>query len=167
MTRLGAVDYLNVRPLVHGLVRFPDLVTLRFDSPAECARLLDAGEIDLGMVPSITHLARPSDRIVPGMCIGSDGPVDSVALFLRGPIRDVRTLAVDTSSRTSVALTRILCARRFGIQQTCMLGGTFAFAARAEYGKIRSIANLLVFCVVRNFRSVDRAKHPGSGIASV
>lgn len=113
--RLGAVDYLNVRPLVHGLERFPDLITLRFDSPATCARLLDAGEIDLGMVPSITHLARPSDRIVPGMCIGSDGAVDSVALFLRKPIREIRTLAVDTSSRTSVALTRILCARRFAI----------------------------------------------------
>jgi predicted solute-binding protein len=116
--RLGAVDYLNVRPLVHGLDRRPDLVSLRFDAPSECARLLQAGEIDLGMVPSITYLNRPGDRIVPGVCIGSDGPVESVALFLRTPLRDVRTLAVDTSSRTSVALTRILCARRFGIDPT-------------------------------------------------
>jgi len=113
--RLGAVDYLNVRPLVYGLDRWPDLVSVRFDAPSECARLLEAGEIDLGMVPSITYLNRPGDRIVPGLCIGSDGPVDSVALFLRTPLAEVRTLAVDTSSRTSVALTRILCARRFGI----------------------------------------------------
>ena len=113
--RLGAVDYLNVRPLVHGLDARTDLMSLRFDAPSECARLLDAGEIDLGMVPSITYLNRPGDQIVPGVCIGSDGPVDSVALFLRRPLRDVKTLAVDTSSRTSVALTRILCARRFGI----------------------------------------------------
>jgi len=113
--RLGAVDYLNVRPLVHGLDQQPDRVTLRFDAPSECARLLEAGEIDLGMVPSITYLNRPGDRIVPGVCIGSDGPVDSVALFLRRPLREVKTLAVDTSSRTSVGLTRILCARRFGI----------------------------------------------------
>ena len=113
--RLGAVDYLNVRPLVHGLDARRDLVTLRFDAPSVCARLLDAGEIDLGMVPSITYLNRPGDCIVPGVCIGSDGPVDSVALFLRRPLREVKTLAVDTSSRTSVALTRILCARRFGI----------------------------------------------------
>lgn len=113
--RLGAVDYLNVRPLVHGLDRRADLVSLRFDAPSECARLLEAGEIDLGMVPSITYLNRPGDRVVPGVCIGSDGPVDSVALFLRRPLREVKTLAVDTSSRTSVALTRILCARRFGI----------------------------------------------------
>ncbi len=113
--RLGAVNYLNVRPLVYGLDRRPDLVSLRFDPPSECARLLEAGEIDLGMVPSITYLNRPGDRIVPGVCIGSDGAVDSVALFLRRPLSEIRTLAVDTSSRTSVALTRILCAKRFGI----------------------------------------------------
>ena len=113
--RLGAVDYLNVRPLVHGLDRSPDLVSLRFDVPSVCARLLDAGEIDLGMVPTITYLDRPGDRIVPGVCIGSDGPVASVALFHARPLREVRSIALDTSSRTSAALTRILCARRFAI----------------------------------------------------
>ena len=67
------------------------------------------------MVPSITYLDRPGDRIVPGVCIGSDGPVASVALFHAAPMRDVRSIALDTSSRTSVVLTRILCARRFEI----------------------------------------------------
>jgi chorismate dehydratase len=113
--RLGAVSYLNVRPLVHGLDRRPDAASLRFDVPSMCARLLETGEIDLGMVPSISYLARAADRIVPGVCIGSDGPVQSVALFLRVPLGDVRTIALDTSSHTSAALTRILCARRFGI----------------------------------------------------
>lgn len=112
--RLGAVSYLNVRPLVHGLDAQAG-VSLRFDVPSRCARLLDDGEIDLGMVPSITHLNRPGDRIVPGVCIGSEGPVASVAIFTRRPIRDVRTIALDTSSRTSAALTRILCARRFNV----------------------------------------------------
>jgi chorismate dehydratase len=113
--RLGAVSYLNVRPLVHGLDGLPDRVSLRFDVPSRCADLLAAGEIDLGMVPSIAYLDRPGDRIVPGVCIGSDGPVASVALFSRVPLGDIRRLALDTSSRTSAALTRILCARRFGI----------------------------------------------------
>jgi predicted solute-binding protein len=116
--RLGAVSYLNVRPLVYGLEARPDLVSIRFDVPSVCARLLADGAIDLGMVPSITHLNRPGDRIVPGVCIGSDGPVASVAIFTRRPIRDVRTLALDTSSRTSVALTRVLCARRFDVAPT-------------------------------------------------
>jgi len=116
--RLGAVSYLNVRPLVYGLERHPDRVSLRFDVPAVCAELLAAGGIDLGMVPSITHLDRPADRIVPDVCIGSEGAVTSVALFSRVPLREVRSLALDTSSRTSVVLTRILCARRFAIAPT-------------------------------------------------
>lgn len=113
--RLGAVSYLNVRPLVYGLDRRSDIVSLRFDVPAVCADLLARGEIDLGMVPSIAYLDRRGDRAVPGVCIGSEGPVASVALFSRVPVREVRRLALDSSSRTSAALTRILCRKRFGI----------------------------------------------------
>lgn len=112
--RLGAVDYLNVRPLVEGLDARPD-IDLRFDVPSVCAELLAAGRIDLGMVPSITYADRPGDCIVPGICIGSDGPVASVALFHTRPLSEVRSIALDTSSRTSACLTRILCARHFGI----------------------------------------------------
>lgn len=114
VVRLGAVSYLNVRPLVQGLADDPS-VALRFDVPSVCARLLADGEIDLGMVPSITYADRPGDRIVPGACIGSEGPVDSVAVFSRKPMRDVRSIALDTSSRTSAALTRILCSRAWHI----------------------------------------------------
>jgi len=113
--RLGAVDYLNVRPLVFGLDEHPADVSLRFDVPSVCAELLQRGEIDLGMVPSIAYLDRPGDRIVPGICIGSEGPVASVALFTRKPVDRIRTLALDTSSRTSAVLTQILCTWRFGI----------------------------------------------------
>jgi len=116
--RLGAVSYLNVRPLVYGLDQHPDEVTLRFDVPSVCAELLNAGVIDLGMVPSIAHLDRPGDCVVPGVCIGSEGAVQSVALFSRVPAADIRRIALDTSSRTSAVLTRILCARRFGIAPT-------------------------------------------------
>jgi predicted solute-binding protein len=52
------------------------------------------------------------------VCIGSDGPVASVALFTRRPIAEVRSIALDTSSRTSVMLTRVLCHRRFNIAPT-------------------------------------------------
>ncbi len=120
--RLGAVGYLNARPLVWGLDRRPDLVTVRFDVPSVCARLLDEGEIDLGLVPSIAYLDRPGDRIVPGVCIGSDGDVASVALFTRRAVGDVRTVALDHSSRTSVVLTKILFARRFGAAPTFVSG---------------------------------------------
>jgi chorismate dehydratase len=125
--RLGAVSYLNAQPLVFGLDQIPDLFSLRFDVPAACAELLDRGELDLGLVPSIAHLDRPGDLIVPGLCIGSDGPVASVALFTRKPPNQIRSLALDTSSRTSAVLTQILCEWRFGVspayvRQTADLG---------------------------------------------
>jgi chorismate dehydratase len=115
--RLGAVSYLNVRPLVEGLQADP-AIALRFDVPSVCAALLANGDIDLGMVPSITYADRSGDRIVPGACIGSDGPVDSVALYARKPLAEIRSIALDTSSRPSAALTRILCARRWSISPT-------------------------------------------------
>ena len=114
--RLGSVNYLNCRPLVYGLGGDRDpLFTLRFDPPSKCAALLEAGDIDLGLIPTIAYADRRGDCIVPGVAIASDGPVASVALFTRRPVAEVRSIALDTSSRTSVALTRILCARRFGI----------------------------------------------------
>ena len=112
--RLGAVGYLNARPLVYGLDGRSDLVSVRFDVPSVCAQLLEAGEIDLGLVPSIAYLDREGDRIVPGMCIGSDGEVASVALVARVPLARAQRVAVDTSSRTSAILTEILFARHFG-----------------------------------------------------
>jgi chorismate dehydratase len=113
--RLGAVNYLNARPLVHGLDARPDLFALRFDPPSVCATLLHEDSIDVGMIPSIEYCCGPNYRIVPDMGIISDGPVASVALFTTRPLNEVRTIAADTSSRTSNALLRILCVERFGI----------------------------------------------------
>ena len=115
-TRLGAVDYLNARPLVYGLQSRPDLFALRFDSPSRCAALLHDHRIDVGMIPTIEYCRGPEYRIVPGIAIVSDGAVASVALFTKQPLDRIRTIAADTSSRTSNALLRILCAERFGIE---------------------------------------------------
>jgi chorismate dehydratase len=112
--RLGAVSYLNTRPLVHGLEQQPHKFTLRFDVPARCAELLHANDVDLGLIPSIEY-AGHDYRIVPGVSIASDGPVASVAIFTKVPTEQIRSIALDTSSRTSVALLRILCARWFEI----------------------------------------------------
>jgi chorismate dehydratase len=112
---LGAVSYLNARPMVYGLEMRSDLFTVRFDVPAKCAALLHEGSIDVGMIPAVEYLRGPDYRIVPDVAIVSDGPVLSVALFSTKPIEQVRTVAADTSSRTSVALLRILCLEQFGI----------------------------------------------------
>jgi chorismate dehydratase len=118
--RIGAVGYLNARPHVYGLERLPRF-EVRYDVPSKCADLLHDGAVDLGLIPSIEYLRGPSEaphtyRIVPGVAIASRGPVASVALFTAKAIRDVRSIALDTSSRTSVALARVLCAREFKIR---------------------------------------------------
>jgi len=115
VVRLGAVDYLNARPLVYGLELRSDLFSLRFDVPSKCAALLHEGSIDVGMIPSIEYLRGSDYRIVPGLGIISDGPVASVALFTMRPMEGIRSIAADTSSRTSYALLKILCVERFGI----------------------------------------------------
>jgi chorismate dehydratase len=116
LVRLGAVSYLNTRPLVEGLDARPD-VALRFDVPARCAELVEAGEVDLGLVPIIEYARHADDyAVVPDVSIASCEAVDSVALFTRQPIARVRSIALDVSSRTSAGLVRLLCARHFGIQ---------------------------------------------------
>ncbi|HKY21950.1 MAG TPA: menaquinone biosynthesis protein [Vicinamibacterales bacterium] len=114
MIRLGAVSYLNTRPLVYGLERETDRFSLRFDVPAQCAALLHADEVDLGLIPSIEYIGH-GYRIVPGVSIASDGPVASVAIFSRVPREKIHSIALDTSSRTSQVLLRVLCARWFEI----------------------------------------------------
>ena len=114
MVRLGAVGYLNARPLVYGLDRSLRFL-LRFDVPSTCAALLHEGAIDIGLIPSIEYLRGGPYSIVPDLAIASRGPVASVSLFTSRPVSDVRSIAMDTSSRTSVALVRVLCARLFKI----------------------------------------------------
>ena len=112
--RLGAVGYLNARPLVYRLDRSPNF-SLRFDIPSKCAELLHAGDIDVGLIPSIEYLRGKPMAIVPDIAIASRGAVTSVMLYTTKPIEDVRSIAMDTSSRTSVALVRVLCAKLFKI----------------------------------------------------
>jgi chorismate dehydratase len=114
--RLGAVAYLNARPLVYGLERLSDLFTLQFDPPSRCASLLHESAIDVGMIPSIEfHRGSTQYLVVGGMGIVSDGQVASVALFSAKPLEELRTIAVDTSSRTSTGLLRVLCREKFDI----------------------------------------------------
>ena len=112
--RLGAVSYLNTKPLVYGLDAFPDDFEVRFDVPSKCATLLHDDKVDLGLIPAIEYL-RGEYCIVPDVSIASDGEVTTVAIFTRKPMTQVRTIALDLSSRTSVALTRVLCAKHWHI----------------------------------------------------
>ncbi len=110
--RLGVVPYLNVEPIVRGLRGDPHFDVTR-DVPSRVAEQLHAGEIDLGMIPSVEY-ARGDYAIVPGIAIASRGTVRSVELLHERPIGELRRVALDTSSRTSVALLRILLRERLG-----------------------------------------------------
>lgn len=115
IVRIGAVSYLNSRPLVQGLEQRSREFAVRYDLPSTCAALLHAHEIDLGLIPSIEYLRGEAYHAVRGCAVASDGAVASVALFARVPIERVTSIALDTSSRTSVALTRVLCQKHFDI----------------------------------------------------
>jgi chorismate dehydratase len=112
--RVGAVQYLNTRPLVHGLAASG--VTLSYDLPSRLADRLAAGELDVALIPSIELFRGDQYRVVSDACIGCRGPVMSVKLFFRTAPERVQSLAVDEGSRTSATLARILLAERFGIQ---------------------------------------------------
>ena len=142
MKRLGVVSYLNTRPLVHAfeskkLVHSFDLV---YDIPSRCAERLRSRETDVALIPSV-ELARSPEPydIVPNVGISSIGPVRSVLLILKRDPDKVRSLALDTSSRTSAALSRIVLEKAYGCRPE-----TFEHAPDPERMLARADAALLV-----------------------
>jgi chorismate dehydratase len=91
------------------------LFELVFRSPAECADLISTGAADIGIVPAI-EVPRQNLEIIPGIGVASRGPVRSILLISQRPLPEIRTLAADSSSRTSVELARIVLARRYGCE---------------------------------------------------
>jgi chorismate dehydratase len=101
MASFGAVSYLNARPLTEGL----DPLVLA--PPAELVELYRAGGIDAALLPVAAGVELGLPR-VGSLGVAADGPVDSVLLFLRAPLADVRTLRLDPESRTSNVLAQVL-----------------------------------------------------------
>jgi chorismate dehydratase len=114
--RVGAVNYLNTRPLVYQFERFAPHAELVFDYPSRLADDLAGGRLDVALVPSIEFFRDPTYTIVSDACIACRGPVLSVKLFSRVAPEEIRTLALDEGSRTSVALARILLSERYGVR---------------------------------------------------
>ena len=112
-----AVSYLNTLPLVWGMLHGPQqrLFDLSFAVPAVCADRLEAGEADIGIVPSV-EIPRLGLRTLKGTGIASRGAVRSILLVSKTDPRRIHTLATDSSSRTSVALARIILAQRYGCE---------------------------------------------------
>ena len=114
--RLGAVSYLNTRPLVFALESACSPFALNYSVPSRCADDLACGAVDVGVIPSIEY-ARSIDPyfIVPGIGIGAHGEVLTVRLYHRVAVAKITRVALDLSSRTSVALVRVLLRERYGL----------------------------------------------------
>ncbi len=115
--RTGIVNYLNTKPLIYGLERPPVIgrIDLIGDYPANIARMLRDGTIDLGLIPVAVLPQLPEFHIVGDYCIGTEGEIASVALFSEVPMQEIKKVYLDYQSRTSVALLKFLMREYWGI----------------------------------------------------
>ena len=113
--RISAVKYSNTLPLVWGMLRGAEKERFRlsFVTPAACAEALRTGQADIGLIPTIEYQRMEGLKIVPGISIASKGAAGSVLLLSQKPIRRIQSIAVDSSSRSSAALLRILMEKRY------------------------------------------------------
>lgn len=109
--KVGAVSYLNTKPLLYGIKRSGVLmqqVELIEEYPSKIADMLVEGSIDVGLVPVAIIPKLKEWHILPGYCIGAEGDVASVCLFSEVPLEQVDKILLDYQSRTSVNLCKVL-----------------------------------------------------------
>lgn len=115
--RIAASTYLNSAPLVYSFAQ--GALRHRYEflgdaAPSRCAAMLAAGQCEIALIPVIEYQRIPGLRIIPEIAVASKKRVRSVLLAARGPLEKTRTVTLDTSSRTSQVLVKILFARRYG-----------------------------------------------------
>ncbi len=114
--RVGAVNYLNTKPLIENLHALAPNVELSLDVPSKLADRLREGELDVALIPVIEYFRAGTYSVVPDISIASRGPVLSVTLFSKVPWTQIRSVALDEGSRTSSALAQILFQNRYQIR---------------------------------------------------
>ncbi|HXL21255.1 MAG TPA: menaquinone biosynthesis protein [Candidatus Dormibacteraeota bacterium] len=115
--RISIVQYLNTAPLVWGFTHGPlrGKYELSFTVPSQCAEALRTGAADIAIIPAIEYARIPDLDILPGISIASKNAVRSLLLVAKQPVSHVRSIALDRSSRSTQALTKILCAEYWKI----------------------------------------------------
>ncbi len=114
--RISAISYLNTAALMWDFehAQAGCDFDISYTLPSACARALEAGTADIGIIPAAAYAQIPSLKILPGVAIASRQPVRSILLISRKPVDQIRTVALDTSSMTSIALTKILFEKWLG-----------------------------------------------------
>lgn len=115
--RISIVEFLNSAPLVWGFTDGPlaGRYDLSFAVPSQCAEDLRAGRVDVGIIPAVEYQRMENVVALPGMAVASKNEVRSILVFSKVPIEQAQSFALDTNSRSSVALARILCRRHWNI----------------------------------------------------
>ena len=108
--RVGAVSYLNTKPLLYGLQHhaISESIELIEDYPANLAKALEENTIDIGLVPVAVIPKLPEAHIISNYCIGAASPVASICIFSQVPMESITSVYLDYQSKTSVNLARIL-----------------------------------------------------------
>lgn len=116
--RISIVEYLNTAPLVRGFTHGPlrGKYELSFTVPSQCAEALRSGAVDVAIIPAIEYQRIPDLVILPNLSIASKKSVRSLLLVSKKPIQEVTRIALDRSSRSTQALTRILCEKSWHIR---------------------------------------------------
>jgi chorismate dehydratase len=114
--RISAISYLNTAPLMWDFERgkVGSEFEISYTLPSACARALEAGTADIGIIPAAAYAQIPGLAVLPGVAIASRRPVRSILLVSRLPLEKIRSVALDTSSMTSVALTKVLFEKWLG-----------------------------------------------------
>ena len=114
--RIAAISFLNTAPLMWDFdhTKLGGEFDIISTIPSECAELLRTGAADIGIVPVVAYTYIPELRIIPNLAIAAKGSVRSILLVSKVPLEEIRTVAADTSSRTSVALARVLFRKGMG-----------------------------------------------------
>lgn len=151
MTRIGAVSYLNTKPLIHGLrdqLGADDSLTLNL--PSRLAAQLASGELDVALIPSVEYFRGQNYQIVSDAVIACRGPVWSVRLVSRVPVKKIRRLALDEGSRTSAAMVRVLLWQMYGLRPETTILSMEQTPESADADAVLVIG--------------DRAMHPERGV---
>jgi chorismate dehydratase len=115
--RISIVEFLNTAPLVWGFTDGPlaGRYDLSFAVPSQCAEDLKAGRADVGIIPAIEYQRMVNVVVLPGMAVAAKKEVRSILVVSKVPIEAARSFALDTNSRSSVGLVRLLCQRHWTI----------------------------------------------------
>ena len=151
--RISAISYLNTVPLMwdfeHGGAR-PEF-EISYTVPSQCAAELARGTADIGIIPAIAYATIPNLVIVPGVTIASKHPVCSILLVSHKPLDEIKTIALDNSSLTSAALTRVLFEKFWGGQRT--------FTSSAPQLEVMLASNDAALLIGDPALKVDRTKY--------